>query len=1233
MKKDDSFQAAFNKDQNLNDSINKTEMKILENNTDNKFSANIDKLNESLYKINNYLKLKKDIDDLKRDSLAKNDIQRKLSLKSQWLNTPHGSTTSLNSLPNFEIKSSASESNDNVAAEKGKENIDTASNELCASTQSLAASPKVTGDRRKLANFKFASVQNLSSAAERRKRYLENKDELKFIHSLDISDKEIEALSREPEFEEKRSRFKASNEDLTEKMKNIELQSFTETMKNMQSHHTGPKVSTSSSQRDLSKYFPQKAEKTQTSATNLNQKELKDVDLSKYFALAPVQELKSLPSPSQSPNLPRKPISGEAKKPPPGIAKQVVLREAITKALAVPEISANTEPATTSSVEKKPKSDYDMFDQQLDGAVILRRRPKAKLIAHARSIEDLEVDISDERSPSREYSKLFDIENAADENIDDIFEKVAAKLIPELPGTSTDDKKRKSEESDSVQQPNTKKIKSRTKNVPAAAAKKPTKSTGMVVSKPLWCKQEIDDHARDSYLLSKLSSNLIDEIKMLEEQLLAGEQPKKSPRPTKATRRSKPIQKDVVFSDTGASDTELDNAIDNILNGDEVKNARQKGKKPSSKKTDVVDGTAAIAKMNKPANKGSNYDQPVAKPPRTKKKTTTQRNTEAQTNGDRKKEIITKPPRSRKELANEQPPMKLEEEKQESMVERPPRSRKNSTASQKFDEISESVVERPPRSRKNSVVEQPAPRIDEELRRLLVERPPRSRKNSLTDSSPPKSDENHAHVIERPPRSRKNSINDQFVTKTNENKIFADEPAIKMAINSHQHAAEPPEWNMNSVYEPKSPVKKFERDGGYDAVDREKCEKSIDVVDSVEPAQLRLNHGDARSPTPSVGPARKIPPPKPIRRNKSNSSIDRLQSEETNAVKRINSFNDRTSEPVRVATNGNHFMNNKNSHTNDVIKTVALKRERAADANKSVGVNLIGRSLDNIAVPTATDRNNEIPLLSPENQIKRGINIDQWSQRREDLCRHHGKPDNVSYRNDYKTGFIPADDRRNRQNNLSNYQDQIPPSNNLSALLDNITKPSDSVDSKRSNDYTTHKYPTRGIYDNISDELPAETTSDTSRRISNNYDYDNLNECDDVEPTRKKSLREGYLDNTERLLQRSRLIHNRKQEFMDEQISGNNPYLKRMIKRGSGEYSPASRIAERNYEEPVTNYRSAVGQSTSRLPKVSSISSLSKARGSNKSLNSISSTKRSVMDLFKKTPEKPKGKEGGCSVS
>lgn len=1224
MKRDDSFQTNYSKNLNRSDSINKTEIKILENKTDNKFSANIDKLNESLYKINNFLKLKKDIDDLKRENLARNDIQRKLSLKSQWLNTSHGSTTSLNSLPNFEIRSSASESNENVALGKDKENIEDASKECRASN------PNVAPARKKLANFKFASVQNLSSTAERRKRYLENKDELKFVHSLDLSDQDIAALSREPEFEEKRTKFKESNDDLTDKMKNIELQSFSETMKNMQCHHTGPKISTSSSQRDLSKYFPKKVEKVQSSTTNLNQKELKDVDLSKYFAPAPVQELKSLPSPSASPNLPRKPIASDAKKPPTNIAKQVILREAITKALTVPDINESPEPSTANLTANRPKDEYNLYDQQLDGAVILRRRSKQKLITPAKSIDDVDVNISDERSPSREYSKLFESDNARDEDIDEIFEEVAAKLIPELPDGSTEDKKRKSKELDSHQQPDVKKYKQKKKDTTRLPTKKATKSASMAIGKPLWCKQEIDDCARNDYLLSKLSNTLVDEIKILEEQLLAGEQSKKSPRPVKAPRRKEsPKKSDFVLSDTAASDTELDNAIDSILNGVEVSKLQQQSKVPSSQNLDQIDGTTSIENIDKLPDKSSNYEQPVTKPPRTKKKATIQRNAEVQPSSERKNDIIAKPPRSPKESSSEHIPVKAVDEIRDTVIEKPPRSRKNSVSDtfiSKSDDIKETLVERPPRSRKNSLVEQPTPKAVDDMRDILVERPPRSRKNSITEPSPPKATAISNNLIERPPHSRKNSINEQTPVQPTENKIFADEPALQRALLSYRQLnREPEEWNMNGAYEPRSPVKKFD-DGGYDTVDKQTIMKTLDVVGPARATQIQLNGCGTQNAAVNGTPARKVPPPKPIRRNKSNSSIDRLESEESNRVKRVHSFNDRVKETGRLEAN--------DSRINNVIKSDSMKRQAPIDVNKAVDMKPI-----NIAAVWNTDSNysssDEKPFLSIENQLKRadyekrGINIDQWSQRRDDLNRHQSIPDHLSYRNDYKTGFIPLDDLRNRQNNLSNYQDQIPPSNDLSALLENITK--ESENNSRTNEYTTQKYPTKDIYENINN--PPTDDFIPSRRVSNNYDYDNLSKCDKVEAVRKRSLREGYLDNTERLLQRSRLIHDRKQEFMDEQISGNNPYIKRMIKRNSGEYLPTSSASERNYEEPITNYKSVRGHTSARLTQAPSVSSLNKTRGSNKSLNSISSASRSVKDLFKKSSEKPKGKEGGCSVS
>lgn len=176
------------------DYVNRNEMKRIENNSDKGISAEFDKLNESLYKINSFLKLSKDIEDLKKDSLVKNDIQRKLSLKSQWLNSNHGSTISLNSLPPTNLKPNQSGHGSTQSLNKGetKKNND------------------LSKKRKNFASFKSQSVQNLNAECEKPIRRLGRRstytsyDELNFVDKMKLSDEDVEKLSSEPEFQDKK---------------------------------------------------------------------------------------------------------------------------------------------------------------------------------------------------------------------------------------------------------------------------------------------------------------------------------------------------------------------------------------------------------------------------------------------------------------------------------------------------------------------------------------------------------------------------------------------------------------------------------------------------------------------------------------------------------------------------------------------------------------------------------------------------------------------------------------------------------------------------------------------------------------------------------------------------------------------------------------------------------------------------------------------------------------------
>lgn len=502
--------------------ITKSEIKFIDNNLDHQLSADIDKLNESLYKINNFIKLTKEIDDLKKENLVKNDIKRKLSLKEQWLKNSQesglnkfGSTKSVNYLDN------------------GSDRLSRQCNSKAMSVSNLdlvKSSPLM--DRRKLYVAPTGSYQNLNSL--RKNLSLDNSHredpigELGFLNNLDITENEIEVLSQDPEFKyvSAQDRLKSDNDKLAKSLKKIESKNFSDTRNHIKSQINIPKVSTT--QRDLSKFFPKKEEKATSSNVNKNQKELKDVNLAKYFAPSPVQELKSIPSPCLTPKSNQSPSLSPRSGPSPNLTPKTGLSP------VMPRRNSNLEGKTVDlkqsllreSVANKLKSNktksFDMYNQQMDGAIDWKK-PSKRELEKARSVDLIEVkskkkkddsppeeiDLSNfekliddrvliERSPSREYNKLFEDE-MLDEELSEMFEEFAAKVIPKPVEEKIVKKvvKKKSPPKVEVVESNL------TYNKPA----------------PKWCKKEVVDHNNvEAMCLATFSDKLMNEIKQLEEQ-------------------------------------------------------------------------------------------------------------------------------------------------------------------------------------------------------------------------------------------------------------------------------------------------------------------------------------------------------------------------------------------------------------------------------------------------------------------------------------------------------------------------------------------------------------------------------------------------------------------------------------------------------------------------------------------------------------------------------------------
>lgn len=556
------------------DYVNRNEMKRIENTYEKGLSSEFDKLNESLYKINNFLKLSKDIEDMKKENLVKNDIQRKLSLKSQWLNSNHGSTASLNSLPPTILKPNCSSHGSTQSLNKGdakKEN-------------------DLARKRKNFANFKSQSVQNVNVENERPVRRRLGKrstgssfDELNFIDKLKLSDEDVSRLSQEREFQD------TNDNDGLSKVNALKGRL------RAQSESLGSSVS--SSQRDLSKYFPKREIKAKPQNVNKSQKELKDVDLSKYFLPSPVQESRSLPSPGQSPKLPRKPLNIKPKE---ENNTTTLLRTAIDNLQKLKK-SESEEPYDDSSsafqsvrdslqkvaksksedhsnepsafrnardnlqkVELK-KEDFTMLDQQLDGDVSLKPPPRLNKLKFKQANESEAPYSGYESIPldgeKDECEKLFDCMKSPVDNIDELFDKVAADVIPELP-------KRKVIEKVPLKNQPPKIIRKFAVKKPIEIKKVEIKPNFAPASK--WCRKESfhRTNKQEADILSKLSSNLLNEIKLLEQHLqLNEEQNEKKEKEEKKVKKVKQAKKVTEpESEFLGTEEELNNAIDDILN-------------------------------------------------------------------------------------------------------------------------------------------------------------------------------------------------------------------------------------------------------------------------------------------------------------------------------------------------------------------------------------------------------------------------------------------------------------------------------------------------------------------------------------------------------------------------------------------------------------------------------------------------------------------------------------------
>lgn len=421
----------------------KTEIKRIENSSSERISTGIDALNENLYNLNSLIKLQKDVDNLKRENVVKNDIMKKLSLKEQWLNQDT-SATILNSV-NQALRSSKLELEQmeevaNESEEPMKQKMEGGSTEALEMTKTNSdTNGGQTNTSENSVDPEELEIEKLVLNAMD-----EIKDDLNKTKVEQHEERDLGKLFYDVENNERK---------MNKTLKNIEVKNFSDTMDTIKSQMTSPKISKQSS-CDLSKYFPnQKQNKVVSAATNKNQKSLKDVNLAQYFSQSPNSARKekkvqpaTIVTPS-SPNSQKRPIPlqlfGAAPEKKPSAQSRTTAKK-------------NVLAKQNSKSDRRDSSDFDSIDQ-LDGSIDLKkakplkkdtldvpasgvkRRTKNKA-ATSKSFQivtdhDLEVDPDEEifeeilnancsRPSSAEYRRLFEDEKSPGEDITEKLESL-----------------------------------------------------------------------------------------------------------------------------------------------------------------------------------------------------------------------------------------------------------------------------------------------------------------------------------------------------------------------------------------------------------------------------------------------------------------------------------------------------------------------------------------------------------------------------------------------------------------------------------------------------------------------------------------------------------------------------------------------------------------------------------------------------------------------------------------
>lgn len=451
--------------------IERSDIKFIENQFDQKICTEIDKLNENVYNLNNFLQLTKDIGTMMKDNLVKNDIQRKLNLKSQWLSKKFSSTGSLNS--SSAIKSKKVRTRINF-----DKNDDRSSSAECLRKIDIS---EADGCSKKEFKLKSASIQSIVPNNRKTLRSFKSYDELKY---------EIKPTMRtDVDMAENVDHKKSQTVDFTRKdtpktsQKLIEVKNTIDKAKNAQSKYIEPKSSTDVAKRDLSRFFPPKNESTPSLKVLKNPKRLKDIDISKYFLP------KSISSPGQSPLPIRKTLS----------KVQVQPDRTESRSLDVQKSEPISHDRTESRSLEVHESEHISHIHCLDvsQSVISQVPKKNARDEPEKRLSDKINEIACNSVTGGDYNQLVNCLETPTESIDEMFEEVAATLIYHK---KTEDEMEKE-------------LISKTEN-PSAISNLNSRPACKWHKKPLSL-----DITLDNGILPKLSINLLKEIDKLQKHL------------------------------------------------------------------------------------------------------------------------------------------------------------------------------------------------------------------------------------------------------------------------------------------------------------------------------------------------------------------------------------------------------------------------------------------------------------------------------------------------------------------------------------------------------------------------------------------------------------------------------------------------------------------------------------------------------------------------------------------